>query len=38
VPFRFTGKVAKLTIEIGPMQLAQADRKAMHNYVIRAKD
>ena len=38
VPFRFTGKVAKLTFELGREQLSEDDYKVMHQYVIRAKD
>ena len=38
VPFRFTGKVAKLTFELGREQLTEDDYKVMHQYVIGAKD
>ena len=38
VPFRFTGKIAKLTYKLGPPQLAEADRKIMHTGIIKAKD
>jgi arylsulfatase len=38
VPFRFTGKLAKLTFKLGPEQLAEADRKEMHKHLVRAKD
>jgi arylsulfatase len=38
VPFRFTGKIAKLTIKLGPEQLTEADRKEMHKHLVRAKD
>jgi hypothetical protein len=38
VPFRFTGKVAKLTIKLGEQQLAEDDRKNMHQYAARAND
>jgi arylsulfatase len=38
VPFRFTGKLAKLTIKLGPEQLTAADRKVMHEHLVRAKD
>jgi hypothetical protein len=38
VPFRFTGKLAKLTIRVGPEQLAEADRKVMDEALRRAKD
>ena len=29
VPFRFTGKLNKLTVKVGPVQLADADKKRM---------
>jgi hypothetical protein len=38
VPFRFTGKLAKLTIKLGKEQLTEADRKEMHQALLRAKD
>ena len=38
VPFRFTGKLAKLTIKVGKEQLTEADRKEMHQALLRAKD
>jgi len=38
VPFRFTGKIAKLTIKLGPEQLAESDRKVMHDHLVKAKD
>jgi hypothetical protein len=38
VPFRFTGKVAKVTIRVGPEQLAEADRQVMDEALRRAKD
>jgi arylsulfatase len=38
VPFRFTGRIAKLTFKLGPEQITEEDRKVMHQYVIRAKD
>ncbi len=38
VPFRFTGKIAKLTIKLGPEQLAEADRKEMQRNLARARD
>jgi arylsulfatase A-like enzyme len=38
VPFRFTGKITKLTFKLGPEQLTEDDYKVMHQYVIRAKD
>ena len=38
VPFRFTGKIAKLTIKLGREQLAESDRKVMHDHLVKAKD
>jgi arylsulfatase len=38
VPFRFTGKIAKVTIKLGPEQITEADRKKMHKHIVRAKD
>ena len=38
VPFRFTGTIAKLTLKVGPEQLADADRKEMHGSIMRAHD
>ena len=38
VPFRFTGRIAKLTFKLGPEQMTEEDRKVMNEYVIRAKD
>jgi arylsulfatase len=38
VPFRFTGTLAKLTIKLGPEQLAEADRKVMQEALARARD
>jgi arylsulfatase A-like enzyme len=38
VPFRFTGKLSKLTIKLGPEQLANADRKALDEALARARD
>jgi arylsulfatase len=35
VPFHFTGKIAKLTFKLEPEQMTEADRKVMHQYVIR---
>jgi arylsulfatase len=35
VPFQFTGKIVKLTFNLEPEQLSEADRKVMHQYVIR---
>src|SRR5262245_1561979 len=38
VPFRFTGKISKVTIKLGPTQLTEADRETMHAHILRAKD
>jgi arylsulfatase len=37
-PFRFNGKLDKVTFNLGPVVLSEAERKAMHESVIRAKD
>jgi len=38
VPFRFTGKIAKVTFKLGEEQLTEADRKEMQKHLVRAKD
>jgi len=38
VPFRFNGTINKLTFNMGPMQLADEDRKKMEEAIARAKD
>lgn len=38
VPFRFTDKVAKLTIKLGKEQLTNEDRKVLQERVAKAKD
>jgi hypothetical protein len=38
VPFHFTGRVAKLTFNLGQEQITDDDRKVMHQYVMRAHD
>jgi hypothetical protein len=38
VPFRFTGKIAKLTIKLGKEQLTNEDRKVIQERVAKAKD
>jgi arylsulfatase len=38
VPFRFNGKIAKLTIKLEPEQLTASDRKVMQKHLVRAKD
>ena len=37
-PFRFNGKLGKVTFNLGPEGLTESDRKAMHQSLIRAKD
>jgi arylsulfatase A-like enzyme len=37
-PFRFNGKLNKVTFNLGPIVLSEPERKAMHESVIRAKD
>jgi arylsulfatase len=38
VPFRFTGTINKLTYELGPEQLTQADHAAIGPALARARD
>ena len=38
VPFRFNGKIAKLTFDLGPMQLAESDQKVIKEARARASD
>jgi arylsulfatase len=38
VPFRFNGKIDKLTFKLGEEQLSEADRKEKQNHIDRAKD
>jgi arylsulfatase A-like enzyme len=38
VPFRFNGKIAKLTVDLGPMQLAESDQKVIKEARARASD
>ena len=38
LPFRFTGTIDKLTFNLGPEQLTDADRKAMADQLARARD
>jgi arylsulfatase len=38
VPFRFTGKLAKLTFKLGPEQLTMADRQAVQQALATAHD
>ena len=38
VPFRFTGKIDKLTFKLGPSQLAQADQKKAAIAIAKASD
>jgi hypothetical protein len=38
VPFRFTGKINKLTVNLGPSQLAPEDQKKAGAAAAKAKD
>jgi arylsulfatase len=38
VPFRFNGKIDKLTFKLGPPQLTEADRQTVHGSIMRAND
>ena len=38
LPFRFTGRINKLTFKLGPSQMAAAEEKAMKEALARAKD
>jgi arylsulfatase len=38
VPFRFSGKIAKLTIKLGPEQLVEDDRRQMQEAINRVND
>jgi hypothetical protein len=38
VPFRFTGKIAKLTVKLGPEQLTAQDRKVIGDHLAHARD
>ena len=38
VPFRFNGKIDKLTFNLGPMQLAESDQKVIREARARAGD
>jgi arylsulfatase len=38
VPFRFTGKIARLTFKLGPEQLAEADQKFRQYRLLAARD
>jgi arylsulfatase len=38
VPFRFNGKIDKLTFELGPLQLTEADQRKMREAVAIAND
>jgi len=38
VPFRFTGKLNKVTIKLGPPQMAEADRKLVRERLAAAHD
>ena len=38
LPFRFNGKLNKVTFRLGPVVMTEPERKAMHESIIRAKD
>src|SRR3977135_984992 len=38
VPFAFDGKINKLTVNLGPMQLAAADQKKAQEAIAKARD
>ena len=38
VPFTFTGKLNKLTIKVGPEQLAEADQQVIREALARSRD
>jgi arylsulfatase len=38
VPFRFTGKLDKLTFKLGPVQLTSEERQAIQHALAKAKD
>ena len=38
IPFRFTGTIDRLTIKLGPTQLAEADQIKVREAIARAKD
>jgi hypothetical protein len=38
VPFRFTGKIGKVTYKLGPEQLTEEDHKVIQQALARAKD
>ena len=38
IPFRFIGKLAKLTIKLGPEQLRAADRTVVQDRLAHAQD
>jgi hypothetical protein len=38
VPFRFNGKINKLTFDLGPIQLSEEDQKTVAKLIGRAKD
>jgi hypothetical protein len=38
LPFRFTGKIAKLTYKLGPMQLTNEDHQFIQHALAKARD
>jgi hypothetical protein len=38
IPFRFTGKLDKLTFKLGPTQLTSADHQVIQRALAKARD
>jgi hypothetical protein len=38
VPFKFTGKLNKLTINLGPPQIAETDKQAVQEHMLSASN
>ena len=38
VPFAFNGKIDKLTVKLGPMQLTEADQQRVKETILRGRD
>jgi len=38
VPFRFTGKLVKLTFKLEPVRRTESERRVMHAHLLKAKD
>jgi arylsulfatase len=37
VPFRFTGKIVRLTVKLGAGQLTEVERREMHEHLVQAE-